>query len=127
MPCKTPLYIKRKTVFNVCYKSSCQRKCEAVFPSFSLSLLKQPPSPSSATNQTSSVTRGIWFRETSWQPLPEDIAEQVEQEHLAKFEGQPVKYEPPPPPPPPTANDKDSSTPPPPAEKSRKHVGKGRV
>ena len=36
--------------------------------------------------QTSSLLRGTWFMENNWQPVPEGYADQIETEHLAKFE-----------------------------------------
>ena len=40
--------------------------------------------------QTASVMRGTWFVDGTWQPLDEGYANQIETEHLAKFENQKI-------------------------------------
>ena len=39
---------------------------------------------------TSTIARGSWFLEASWEPLPMDYAETLEQEHLEKFAEAPI-------------------------------------
>ena len=42
------------------------------------------------TGQTATVMRGTWFVDGTWQPLDEGYANQIETEHLAKFESQKI-------------------------------------
>ncbi|XP_059177908.1 phospholipase DDHD1-like isoform X2 [Physella acuta] len=39
------------------------------------------------SEEDSVILRGIWFEEGSWQPLEESFANQIESEHMAKFQG----------------------------------------
>ncbi|XP_013412513.1 phospholipase DDHD1 [Lingula anatina] len=40
------------------------------------------------TGEPAEILRGTWFHESSWQPLEEGYADQIETEHLAKFKSQ---------------------------------------
>lgn len=42
------------------------------------------------TEQSAFVLRGTWFVDGTWQPLDENHANQIETEHLAKFENQKI-------------------------------------
>ncbi|ESO83548.1 hypothetical protein LOTGIDRAFT_133288 [Lottia gigantea] len=47
------------------------------------------------SGDVSTILRGTWFHDSTWQPLEEDYANQLETEHLANFIGQRLEDAPP--------------------------------
>ena len=48
-----------------------------------------------ADNTSISIMRGTWFFESTWQPVDESYASEIEDEHLREFHGQKIPNGPP--------------------------------
>ena len=44
-----------------------------------------------SSEDESTIVRGLWFEEGSWQPLDEAFAERIEEEHMTHFKGMKIE------------------------------------